>query len=383
MLPHPLSTDICSLNPDEDRLAFSVILDMSEDGDIKRHWFGKTIIHSEKRFTYEEAQEVLNEGRGIFHEELTTLNTIAKKMRTKREEQGALSFETEEVEFELDANGVPVSIRPKVRTDSHKLVEEFMILANIAVARFMSGHDEHVKQTFVYRVHALPDSDKIQELVNLMHALGYKVPDHKKHYAAHDIGSLLKKVAGKSHEELVNMVALQAMEKAIYSTKNIGHFGLSLKHYTHFTSPIRRYPDLIVHRLLFRYLSGEKIPLHELKEYEALSRYASEREVAATAAERESIKYKQTEYMSRHIGTTFEGIITGVSERGLFIAEQTTKTSGMIPVRAMSDDYYIFDKKTYTLMGRKKKKRYTLGNPIRVRVVSADVENRFVDYEIL
>jgi len=381
MLPSILSNDLCSLRPDEDRLTFSAILELTKDGIVKKRWFGKTIIHSDKRFTYAEAQKIMEQETGVFHEELFQLNSFAKKLRGKREERGALAFESDEVKFVLDENGKPIKIIKKERLETNKLIEEFMILANAEVAQFMSGTDKKIKESFIYRVHDLPNEDKIKELERLMHALGYSVPTRKKELTSKDIAILLKKVTDAPHQEMVHMLAVRAMAKAVYATKNIGHFGLSLKHYTHFTSPIRRYTDLVVHRLLLHFLnSGKKLLPEELREYEALSRYATQMEISANDAERTSIKYKQAEYMSEYIGQTYDGTITGLTERGIFVAENETRAEGMVRLGNLRDDYYVFDEKKFSIIGRKKKKKYSLGDRVKIKVKNVNLEARQIDY---
>ncbi len=380
MLPDALSNNLCSLKPNEDRLTFSVILEMTPEGHIKSRWFGKTIIHSNKRFTYEEAQRTLDEKRGNFYQELATLERIARRKRTKREEEGALSFAHDEVKFELDAHGTPIRVFRKKQFETNKLIEEFMVLANAEVAQLMSEKDEKIKQTFIYRVHDLPDNERIKELEKVMHALGYKTSLNKKRITSKDIAALLRQVTGAPHEEMIHMLTVRALAKAIYTTKNIGHFGLSLKYYTHFTSPIRRYPDLVVHRMLFEYLTKEKVPAREFEEYEAISRYATQAEISAQEAERASIKYKQAEYMSAHAEEIFNGIIAGLTERGIFVSEVETLSEGMVSLRDLRDDYYLYDAKKASVIGTKTKKKYSLGDKVKIKVKRVDVEGRLIDY---
>ncbi len=380
MLPATLSNDLCSLKPNEDRLTFSAILEMTPAGQVKSKWFGKTIIHSNKRFTYEGAQKVLDEKRGEFYEELSVLERIARHMRAKREEEGALSFAHDEVKFVLDEKGFPISVFRKKQFETNKLIEEFMVLANAEVARFMSEQDEKIKQSFIYRVHDLPDTEKIKELERVMHALHYKTSINKKRITSKDIATLLKQVAGAPHEEMIHMLTVRALAKAIYTTKNIGHFGLSLKYYTHFTSPIRRYPDLVVHRMLFNYLNKEKVSEREFQDYEAISRYATQAEISAQEAERASIKYKQAEYMSAHKEEIFDGIITGLTERGIFVSEAETLSEGMVSLRNLRDDYYVYDAKRASVIGTKTKKKYSLGDRVKIKVKRVDIEGRLIDY---
>ncbi|MBI2108738.1 MAG: ribonuclease R [Parcubacteria group bacterium] len=380
MLPSALSNDLCSLKPNEDRLTFGAVFEMTPLGIVKNRWFGKTIIHSNKRFTYEEAQGVLLGKSGNWHAELSVLNTMAKHIRAKREDEGALSFDHDEVKFELDAKGVPLRVFRKKSFDTNKLIEEFMILANREVAQYMSAKNPHIQQSFIYRVHDLPDADKIKELERVMRALGYEITLRKKNITSKDIANLLKQVKGAPHEEMVHMLTVRALAKAIYTTKNIGHFGLSLKHYTHFTSPIRRYPDLVVHRLLLKNLQKEKVSLEDLRRYEAVSRYATQAEISAQEAERASVKYKQSEYMAARVGHTFDGIITGLTERGIFVSEAETLSEGMVSLRDIGDDYYMYDEKKVAIIGRKTKKKYSLGDKVRIKVKKVDVEARLIDY---
>lgn len=390
MLPEVLSNDLCSLNPGEDKLTFSAIFNFSGESavpgkkaSVTKAWFGRTVIHSDKRFTYEEAQEILDKKSGIFSDELGVLNTIAKNLEKEREEKGAISFERDEVKFVLDKNSKPLGVYRKKTMDTNKLVENFMLLANHKVAEFISEKDENVEKTFVYRVHDVPDKDRITELSNFIKSLGYELRVDGRGPSSKDISELLKKIKGKKEQGVVETATLRTMAKAVYSTKNIGHFGLSLAYYTHFTSPIRRYPDVMVHRLLERYLQGEKIPPKELSQYEAMSRYASEMEQLASDAERASIKYKQVEYMSDKVGDTYSGTISGVTEWGIYIEEEETKCEGMAPLRNMRDDFYTLDEKNYRLVGERTGKKYSLGDKVKIKVVKADLERRSIDYQIL
>jgi len=383
MLPLALSSDLCSLNPNEDKLTFSAVLELSPDGKIHKRWFGKTITRSKKRFTYEEAQKVLDTKRGPFFKELYQLSTLARKLRTKRFDAGAIAFEQEEVKFTLDKSGRPTRIFKKKRLETHKLIEDFMILANSEVARLFAEHDRNVEQTFIYRVHPLPEVDKIQELANLLQVLGYHRPKKHEQLTAKDLPKLLKEVEGEAHERIVQAAVIRAMAKAIYTTKNIGHFGLSLKHYTHFTSPIRRYPDIMVHRLLSRYLRGKPVPREAWSEYEALSRYATQMEITANEAEWDSIKYKQAEYMSERIGKSYEGVITGLIDRGIFVRENETLSEGMVRLRDIKDDYYVLDERTFSIVGKRKKRKYSLGDKVKIKVLRVNIEKRLIDYGLV
>ncbi|MBI1999120.1 MAG: ribonuclease R [Parcubacteria group bacterium] len=381
MLPEVLSNDLCSLNPDEDKLSFSAIFELTADAAVTERWFGKTIIRSSKRFSYEEAQEALDSRRGPYVEQLLTLNRLSRALAKKRTDAGAIEFDQREVRFKLDSRGVPIGVYEKRRLATHKLIEQFMVLANNEVAHFMSTRDKKIDETFVYRVHDIPNEERMNEIVNLMHALGYDVPRGKTRWSARDVNALLQMAKGKAHEDIVELATIQAMAKAVYSTKNIGHFGLSLSHYTHFTSPIRRYPDMMAHRLLARYLAGARVPAGDLHEYEALSRYATEREIAAQDAERASQKFKHAEYMAKRVGTTYDGTITGFTEKGMFVRTEETLSEGMVRFRDIKDDYYMLDETTFSVVGQKKKRKFSLGDKVKIRVKNVNVEKRLIDFE--
>ena len=381
MLPEILSNDLCSLNSNEPKFAFSAIFTIDKNANVSEKWFGKTIIESKKRFTYEEAQEVLDKQDGPFLDELNTLNTLAKKLREEKTQKGAIDFETEEIKFELDDEGRPIRVFKKVRLDTHKLIEDFMLLANREVAKFMSDKVEGKKgATMVYRIHDLPDPEKIENLATFLKALGYELHHKNGTASAKDINKVLKEIEGSPSEALIKTAAVRAMAKAIYSTKNIGHFGLAFEYYTHFTSPIRRYPDLAVHRLLERELVGGKISQDEYAKFQKICDDCSEREVNAAEAERNSIKLKQVEYMSSHIGETFNATISGVSEWGIYVEEAETKAEGMIKFKDMTEDHYELDVKNYAVVGQATKKKYSLGDRIKVKLVAADPDRRELNF---
>ncbi len=385
MLPEELSNDLCSLRPNEDRLAFSAVFEMDGEGNIHNEWFGQTLIHSNKRFSYEEAQEVLNEGVGPLHEELTTLMNIGRKLRKQRYEDGAIAFDQPEVKFKLDENGKPIEVFAKVRTETMLMIEDFMLLANRRVAEFVFKHTQKKGRdaTLVYRVHDVPNPEKIEELALFLHALGHEFKTHKGMVNAQDINKLLKSIEGTPEENLIKTATIRSMAKAIYTTKNIGHFGLAFKYYTHFTSPIRRYPDLMSHRLLRRHLDGSMIKSSELAKYEKLSIQSSEREMGAVRAERDSIKYKQVEYMMDKVGQEFDGIITGVTEWGLYVEEKNSRCEGMIRLASMKSDYFTHEANKYRVKGNKTGKTYTLGGEIRIKLTRADMEERVLDFELV
>ncbi|MBP6924701.1 MAG: ribonuclease R, partial [Candidatus Pacebacteria bacterium] len=363
MLPEVLSNDLCSLRPNEDRLAFSAIFELDSDAHIKNAWYGQTIIHSDKRFSYEEAQEVLDKQSGILLDELNIMMRLGRILRRKRHANGAIAFEQPEVKFELDERGAPVRAYTKVRTETMLMIEDFMLLANREVATYINdlAKSKNRDMAFVYRIHDLPNPDKIEELATFVHALGYEFETKKGMVKATALNQLMKDVEGKPEENLIKTASIRSMAKAVYSTKNIGHFGLAFKYYTHFTSPIRRYPDLMAHRMLRRHLDGSHIGEKELAKFEQMSIKSSQREMEAVSAERDSIKYKQVEYLMNRIGETFDGVITGVTDWGIYVQEKGSLADGMVRLSSIKSDYFEHEAKKYRIKGQKTGKVYRLG----------------------
>jgi ribonuclease R len=377
MLPERLSNKICSLVPKEDRLTHSVIVEMTPRAKIVNYKIEKTVINSNKRFTYEEAQKILDKGKGVFYDELLHLSKLAKRLRDKRFRSGSINFHTPEVVFELDENGAPVDIKIKKDIETHHLVEEFMLLANRIVAAHVNKGRKK-ENPFVYRVHDLPDREKMIEFAKFVKSLGFSFnPDASN--TPRQFQELLERVKGTEEEALINNVAIRSMAKAEYSTKNIGHYGLAFKFYTHFTSPIRRFPDLIVHDLIRSYVKKDKIH-YSLKELDEICQHSSEQERNATTAERQSVKIKQVEYMKRHLGDVFTGVISGVTNFGMFIELTENLAEGLIRLRDLENDFYEYNEKQYSLVGLRTGKVYRLGDKVKVQVIRVDETRHTIDF---
>lgn len=383
MLPERLCNFICSLRPNEEKLAFSAIFEMNEKAEVKNARVVHTVIKSDRRFTYEEAQQIIETGEGEYKEEVLMLNKLAQILRKERLAAGAIDFDRVEVRFEIDETGKPLSVYFKESKEANKLIEEFMLLANRTVAEKIGRVPKNKKaKVFPYRIHDLPDPDKLENLSGFISRFGYKIrTSGSKTEVSKSINRLLDDIKGKKEQNLVETVSLRAMQKARYSTHNIGHYGLAFDYYTHFTSPIRRYPDMMVHRLLTRYLAGGRT-VQENK-YEDLCDHSSEMEQIAANAERASIKYKQVEFMGERLGQEFAGVISGVTEWGLYVEINENKCEGMIPMRDLGDDYYDFDEKNYCLIGRRHHKKFSLGDPITIKVARANLEKKQLDFALV
>lgn len=382
MLPERLSNGVCSLRPHEDKLCFAAVFELDEHANIHNEWFGRTVIHSDRRFTYEEAQEVIEAKSGDFAEEILKLNELAYILRERKFKNGAISFESTEVKFKLDENGKPIGVYVKERKDAHKLIEDYMLLANRKVAEFIAKKGKgKQKYTFVYRVHDAPNLENLNNFASFASRFGYKINMKSDKEIAKSLNYLMEDVEGKKEQNILTQLAIRSMAKAIYTTKKTSHYGLAFDYYTHFTSPIRRYPDVMVHRLLALYLDGGKSANAE--EYEAASVHSSAMEKRAADAERASVKYKQAEYLEENVGRTYMGIISGVTEWGMYVEIIENKCEGMVRLRDISDDFYVLDEKNYCIVGQRKKKKYQLGDEVQIKVKKVDLSKRQIDFSLV
>lgn len=380
MLPEKLSNGVCSLRPNEDKLTFSAVFEMDESGEVYKRWFGRTAIHSDHRFAYEDAQAIIEGGKGPLRKEVLLLDGIAKNLRKARLKNGAISFDKREVKFHLDENNEPTGVYFKESKDANHLIEEFMLLANREVATLVGkGKDGKASgRTMVYRIHDNPDPTKLLDLSNFVKQFGYSISTRGRNAISRSLNKMLAQVKGTGEANMIETLTVRSMAKADYSTQNIGHYGLAFDYYTHFTSPIRRYPDVMVHRLLQDYLEKRSSPAADL--YEELCEHSSEREKVASSAERESIKYMQAKYLEKFIGEEFSGVITGVTDWGVFVELNENFCEGMIRIRDFRDDYYVYDEKNHQIIGESSGRIYQLGDPMRIRVKNVDLEKKQIDF---
>jgi ribonuclease R len=379
MLPEKLSNELCSLRPNEEKLCFSAVFELNEKAQIQDSWFGRTIIFSDRRFTYEEAQEIIETKKGDYSDEIIHLDKLAKLMRAERFKAGAIDFNTEEVKFKLDEMGKPIGVTIKKMRDSNQLIEEFMLLANRKVGEFIGkrkGNEQ--ERTFVYRIHDTPDEGRILQLKTFVKHLGYKIPKNADQSSTGIIRTLMEQLSGEAEEDIIKQMAIRTMAKAEYSTQNIGHYGLAFEYYTHFTSPIRRYPDVMAHRLLQHYLDGGKSV--SPNDYEVKCKHSSLMEKRAADAERASIKYKQVEYMLDHTGKIFEGIVSGLTSWGFYVEVGETKSEGMVSLKNLADDHYEFDADKYIIKGHRTRTELHMGDKVMIKVLGGNLNQRTLDY---
>ncbi|MEQ8623652.1 MAG: ribonuclease R [Vicingaceae bacterium] len=382
MLPEVLSNFACSLRPKEDKYCFSAVFELSEDCKIHKQWFGRTVIHSDRRFAYEEAQEVIETGKGDFAEEITTLDRLAKQLRTERFKKGSINFHSLEVKFKLDEKGEPLGVFLKEQKDANKMIEDFMLLANRKVAEFIGNPPKGQKvKPFVYRIHDNPDPEKLQTFSEFIKKFGYRIDTTSPKGISNSLNKLMSSIEGKAEEQLISQLAIRTMAKAVYTTENVGHYGLSFRYYSHFTSPIRRYPDVMVHRLLQHYLDGGQAVNQE--ELEEKCKHSSEREKLATDAERASIKFMQVKFMQDKVGEIYGGTVSGVSDFGLFVELEDNKCEGLVRMKNLSDDFYTFNPDNYAIEGRRTGKIYRMGDEVTIRVLKADLSKKQLDFDLV
>ncbi|MGO1521018.1 MAG: ribonuclease R [Sphingobacterium sp.] len=382
MLPEKLSNDLCSLRANEDKLCFSAVFEMDDKANVLEEWFGRTVIHSDRRMSYEQAQEIIEGKKDDLADAINKLNDLALILRERRFRSGAISFETEEVKFQLDENGKPLGVYTKIRKETHKLIEDFMLLANKKVAEFIGkkGRGKN-KLPFVYRFHDVPNPETVGSFSQFALKFGHKMNIQTDKETAKSLNSLMTKIEGKKEQNLLTSLAIRSMAKAIYTTKNTSHYGLAFDYYTHFTSPIRRYPDVMIHRLLQFYLDDGKNVNAE--HYEKMAEHASQMEKKAADAERASVKYKQAEFLQNQIGVEYTGIVSGVTEWGMYVEIQENKCEGMVRLRDITDDFYVLDEKNHAIIGQRKKKVYQLGDEVQIKVRKVDLEKRQIDFSLI
>ncbi len=382
MLPERLSNNLCSLRPNEDKLCFSAVFELDDRANVLDQWFGRTVIHSDRRFSYEEAQEIIEGKEDELSEPILKLNELAYILRERKFKSGAISFETEEVKFLLDDNGKPLGVYTKVRKDAHKLIEDFMLLANRKVAEYIGKQGKGKnKLTFVYRFHDVPNTETLTSFSQFASRFGHRLSFKSDKETAKSLNMMMEQIEGTKEQNLLTSLAIRSMAKAIYTTKKASHYGLAFDYYTHFTSPIRRYPDVMVHRLLQYYLDGGKKVNTE--HYEKMSEHSSQMEKKAAEAERASVKYKQAEYLQNQIGTEYIGIISGVTEWGMYVEIEENKCEGMVRLRDITDDFYTLDEKNYAIIGQRKKKVYQLGDEVQIKVKKVDLDKRQIDFTLI
>ncbi|MFT5723440.1 MAG: ribonuclease R, partial [Bacteroidia bacterium] len=378
MLPERISNHLCSLKPNVDRLAFGVVFELDQNAKVVNYWIGKTVIHSDRRFSYEEAQEVIEGNSKELKEEVQLLNALSLKLRAQRFKSGAISFESDEYRFTLDEKGKPIEVIKKERKEAHKMIEDYMLLANKTVAQHVFTK---IKKTLPYRVHAAPNVEKMSFFIQTAKKFGYTIDTKSPELISASINDMVEKTEGRVESNILHPLAIRSMEKAVYTTKDTYHFGLNFSYYTHFTSPIRRYPDLIVHRLLFDYLNNKNAP--NADDIEKACKHSSQMEQRATQAERASTKYKQIEYLSDYIGETFEGIISGVTEWGIFVELKDNHCEGMIRISDMKGDFYEFYEKELCVIGRRTSRKYTFGDTVKVKIKKTNMNKRTADFTFI
>ena len=383
MLPEVLSNELCSLRPNEDKFTFSAVFELNDKAEIQKEWFGRTVINSDRRFTYEEAQERIETKEGDLAEEINLLDSLAKILRKDRMKHGAIAFDRAEVRFNLNEESQPIGVYFKISKDANHLIEEFMLLANKKVSEFVSltRKNEPTNNTFIYRIHDDPDPTKLASLRNFVHTFGYKMNISNRNKISESMNKLLSEVKGKGEENMIETLAMRSMSKAIYSTENIGHYGLAFEYYSHFTSPIRRYPDVMAHRLLQHYLDGGKSP--NVAEYEEKCKHCSQMERLAADAERDSIKFMQVKFMEKHVGETFKGVISGVTDWGIYVEIPENGAEGLIRLRDLTDDSYMFDAKNYAIVGMTHGNTYQLGDEVEIKVVKANIIAKQLDFKLI